>query len=161
MGRRRVVGDGKSATAPARRFVRSAAGRICGRLPPGCLLLFLRFSAVGLATDVLHRGTPGVARHLCSVARERVGGLAEDQTRNLEPAWACDCLALETVPLSRPPDDDDELCFSRNSGSLSDTAETCVAFWPEKSSRRHSVHNGWRNCRWNHIWLFVRSHRPT
>src|SRR4051812_2573931 len=97
MGRRRFVGYGESATGPARRSVRRAAGRIRRWLSSRCDLFLNRAASLGLAATLLHRRTSFAIGSLCEVSRKGVGGLEKQSARELESLDTRNCFALEAL----------------------------------------------------------------
>src|SRR5437867_8552712 len=119
MGCRRLAGHGKSAATTARSAFGPFARGICCRISIGGRLLLLRLSSLGMATNVLHWRTPGVACDFRSSQGEGVGSLGENTPRKLGQAWPFHRIALETLYLSNASDDDDELRFPRHSRYVS------------------------------------------
>src|SRR5258708_9512842 len=145
----------------ARRSGGLAPRGVCSTLCARGDLLFPRFSALGLAADVLYWRIAGITGHLRTSPGEGIRGLAENAARNLEPTRSRDCFPLETVYLSCALDDDDELRLARNPGYVPDAAQTCVAFQSSEGGGRDRVHNGWSDYRRALIRALVRSLWPS
>src|SRR5689334_10046617 len=160
MGCRRLAGDGESAEAPSWRAVRTAAGGVRDGLSAGGRLLFLRFSALGLAADVFHRWLAGAARDLRAHAGARVGGVAAHATQGLEQPWPRNRVALEAVRLPYAANGRNELRLSRHAGHVSDIPAARLGILSAKTCSANRILDGRRDRRRNKLWLSVRSNRP-
>ena len=89
VGRRRVAGDGEGAAAVARRALGLAAGGLRGRLPAGGRRLRLFCShRWGWRPLFFLGGLPALLALFVRFGVKRIGGLGEDQGRELVATWA-------------------------------------------------------------------------
>src|SRR6266550_5829153 len=155
MGSRRIARNGKGTAETAWSVVGPATGGIRGRLPAGCWLLLLRFSALGMAAYVLCWWASRPARNLCSSPGERVRSLEKDEARELGTIRTRNSVALEVIPLPGVADDDDELCLPRHPGYVPDPSQTTMGLQSAKGGGGNSLFNGRRHCRWSPFWTLV------
>src|SRR6185369_17187878 len=96
------------------------------KVPPRLrgVLLFFSFSGLGLAADVLYRGTSCAAGVVREIQSQRVGGVAKKPSRELERSGTCYCFPLETLSLPDAPHDDDEFHLARHPGHVPDLSKS-------------------------------------
>src|SRR3954447_9790478 len=137
MGRGRVARHGESSAAAARFAQRIPAAGIRHGLSAGRHLLLSPVLAVRMAAAVFYRWIARAAGAVCAHAREGIGGLGEDEARDLGPARARHRVALEALPVPRIPHDGDELRLARHAGYVPDFPGAPVAL------RRHGPLRGY------------------
>src|SRR5712691_3599143 len=155
MGRRRLVGYGKSATAPARCVIWVASRRIRRRLPSRRDLFVSRASSLGLAATFLHRRASCTIGSLCEISRKGVGGLEKHSSRELGSIGAGHCFALETICVPADVADYDELRLARHPGYVPDVSGAVLGFRSDSAFDGNRYFNDRSDYRRNPVWAAV------